>query len=167
MSRSWSTFLMIAFLIGGTAPPVRNETPSPAILPQHIAAARIKRLGDRLPPGAIARLGKRADPGHFTTVTWSPDGKMLASAGFVNAIRRLIGHLSHVQSLAWSPDGKLLASGSDDETIRLWNPGTGKETRRLSCAERDVSVVAWSPDGTMLASASRGKFIYLWDARTG
>src|SRR5438067_10898143 len=120
MSRSWSTFLMIAFLIGGTAPPVRNETPSPAILPQHIAAARIKRLGDRLPPGAIARLGKRADPGHFTTVTWSPDGKMLASAGFVNAIRvwdvttgREIRQFadSEDHAFAWSPDSKTLASG--------------------------------------------------------
>jgi Tol biopolymer transport system component len=184
MSRSWSTFLMIAFLIGGAAPRVRCEAPSPAILPQRVAAARIKRLGDGLPPGAIARLGKRADPGYFMTVIWSPHGKMLASAGFLNPIRvwdvatgketrRFAG--CEDQVFAWSPDGKTLASGwsTKGTAIHLWDVMTGKEVRRL--VDHDAKwqnyyfdSIAWSPDGTTLASSSFvEKSVRLWDVATG
>ena len=36
-----------------------------------------------------------------------------------------------VRSLAWSPDGKWLASSGDEESVRLWNAATGKQSRRF------------------------------------
>lgn len=36
-------------------------------------------------------------------------------------------HPASVLSVAWSPDGTTLASASDDGTLRLWDPTTGKE----------------------------------------
>lgn len=38
----------------------------------------------------------------------------------------LDGHTDYVRCCAYSPDGDILASGSDDYTVRLWNPRTGE-----------------------------------------
>jgi WD40 repeat protein len=40
-------------------------------------------------------------------------------------LQTLEGHSDWVRSVAFSPDGQLLASGSDDKTIKLWDPTTG------------------------------------------
>jgi len=67
-------------------------------------------------------------------VCFSPDGKQLATASYEliklysfkegNAIlaHTLEGHTGWVRSLSFSPDCKLLCSGSDDESIKFWNP---------------------------------------------
>jgi WD40 repeat protein len=38
----------------------------------------------------------------------------------------LQGHTSGVTSVAYSPDGSHIVSGSEDNTIRVWNPTTGQ-----------------------------------------
>jgi hypothetical protein len=48
---------------------------------------------------------------------------------------RLEGHSGAVTALCVLPDGTL-ASGSDDDTIRLWDPNTGAETARLEGSPR-------------------------------
>lgn len=65
-------------------------------------------------------------------ISFSPDGRILASGGHGRVIRlwdtlageltqQLRGHRGPIHSLAFSPDGRLLASGSDDKTVRVWN----------------------------------------------
>src|SRR2546422_2385083 len=43
----------------------------------------------------------------------------------------LRGHTNWVRTVAFSPDGHTLATGSDDQTIRLWEPDTGYCIRML------------------------------------
>ncbi len=72
--------------------------------------------------------------GGVLSVTYSPDGKKLASGSADGTVRiwdvgrgecerTLTGHTSYVYSVTYSPDGKKLASGSYDGTVRIWeNP---------------------------------------------
>ena len=47
--------------------------------------------------------------------------------------------------------------GSDDETIRLWDVGTGKNEMTLVGHTEWVQSIAFSPDGKTLASGGAGK----------
>jgi len=50
-------------------------------------------------------------------------------------VRRLTGHTDAVAAIAFAPDGSMFATGSEDGTVCLWNPQTGKELRRLKVAD--------------------------------
>ncbi|WP_013322705.1 hypothetical protein [Gloeothece verrucosa] len=113
-----------------------------------------------------------------TSVSFSPDGKILASGSWDKTIklwdvqtgqeiRTLSGHNDSVYSVSFSGDGKILASGSRDKTIKLWDVQTGKEISTLSGHNDSVYSVSFSPDGKILASGSGDKTIKLWDVQTG
>ncbi|MDZ7994244.1 MAG: hypothetical protein RMX69_18720, partial [Nostoc sp. EspVER01] len=111
-------------------------------------------------------------------VSFSPDGKVLASASSDNTVKlwdtstwkeiqTLTGHTNSVNGVSFSPDGKVLASASSDKTVKLWDISTGKEIQTLSGHINSVSGVNFSPDGKLLASASSDTTVKLWDISTG
>jgi ankyrin repeat protein/WD40 repeat protein len=74
------------------------------------------------------------------------------------------GHKRDVNCVTFSADGKTLASGSLDQTIRLWEPSTGKPLARLGGHANGVDCLAFSPDGRYLASREcLSNACFLWD----
>ncbi|MEK0180975.1 MAG: hypothetical protein EAZ78_11650 [Oscillatoriales cyanobacterium] len=109
-----------------------------------------------------------------TQVSFSPDGKTLASASFDKTIRlwrlddvplkTLEGHQNRVLSVTFSPDGQRLASASMDKTIKLWSR-TGVLLETLEGHTQRVSSLSFSPDGLLLASGSHDKTVKIWSLK--
>ena len=74
----------------------------------------------------------------------------------------LTGNSEAISSLAISPDNSTLISGSRDNTIKIWNSGTGELIRTLTGHSDSVLSVAISPDGKTLVSGSDDKTIKIW-----
>ena len=75
---------------------------------------------------------------------------------------------AHVFHLAWNPRRpNLLAAGVEDNTIRIWDVDTGRQTVTLEGDSYNGLVVAFHPGGDLLASRGWNGMLRLWDIRTG
>ena len=82
-------------------------------------------------------------------------------------LRTLEGHAAGVRSVTLSGDGRILVSGSDENTIKVWDLGTGHVLRTLEGHAGGLSSVALSGDGRTLVSGSLDTTIKIWDLGTG
>jgi WD40 repeat protein len=95
------------------------------------------------------------------------DGTPLRGLGDAGQLLNLEGHQHAVVALAYSPDGARIASASWDETARVWDARTGRETATFRGHSAAVTGVAWTRDGRHVASASRDGTVRVWDQATG
>ncbi|MBD1927488.1 pentapeptide repeat-containing protein [Trichocoleus sp. FACHB-90] len=116
--------------------------------------------------------------GSILSVAFSPDGKLLATAGDGGEIRlwqvaemtpimTFKRHIRWVLSIAFSPDGTTLASSSDDRSVKLWDVRDGNCLKTFQGSTSWVYSIAYSPDGRILAGVSDDRTVKLWDVQTG
>jgi WD40 repeat protein len=120
----------------------------------------------------------RGHSGQVTSISYSPDGQLLASASSDWTVRvwnapegrlrhTLRGHSGPVLSVACSPDGQLLASGSSGSVVRLWDVQNGSSVGAFEGHSSSVRSVAWKPDGQLLASAGDDRMVHIWRMAEG
>ncbi len=114
-------------------------------------------------------------------LTFSPDGKILATGGktirlWNMATRSQVGEMgltaadTFVNCLAFSPDGAMLAAGLTDSTLSLLDVAIGhvqttlEETDHTRYVGRSgITAVAFSPDGKTLVTGSASNWVRIWD----
>ncbi|MEG4027206.1 MULTISPECIES: AAA-like domain-containing protein [unclassified Microcoleus] len=105
------------------------------------------------------------------SVTFSPDGAMLATASAGGTARiwskdgtplSTLKHTSGVTNISFSPDSQMLLSASTDKMLRLWNID-GTLLKTLKGNKDAVWSATFSPDGKVIASASADGTVMLWN----
>jgi WD40 repeat protein len=93
--------------------------------------------------------------------------------------RAALGGSGDVSSVAFLAGGTTLVAGHEDRTARFWDPGTGRESRRLFAGSRGGRaestfrqlgggvVLALTADGKTLVSACQDQTTLVWDTASG
>jgi WD40 repeat protein len=126
----------------------------------------------------------REDPGfRFSTVRFSPDGRLLATARVptervdptVAAATiwdwkegRVVGRISAwAEGLDFDPSGAHLATAGVLGLAEIWDVESGRKVVTLAGHTGAVNDVAFGPDGSMIATASTDGTVRLWNPESG
>jgi WD40 repeat protein len=157
--------LMAAMRAGQT---LQNLVPEGASRQNDPATAALGEILDQI----RERNQFHGHAGAVTSVSFSPDGKYIATASRDKTARlwdlqgkpvaEFKGHDMAVWGVSFSPDGKYLATASADGKARLWDL-SGKLLREFKGHKVSVGSVSFSPDSQRIATASADGTAKLWD----
>jgi WD40 repeat protein len=174
-------------LVIGTIDLDPSDKAMQGVLPHH----RRVNLGDgngddRFVWRRVQRRSLKGDLRGVQDASFSPDGKMLATAhahSFSPSEVKLWDWASgaqlanipsgerRIETLAFSPDGKSLYGIGDARGaasgIVVWDVAARRETRLVGGSVRSMQAIATSHDGQTLASSGADEKTYLWDFASG
>jgi WD40 repeat protein len=167
--------------------------PDRSILLALRAVETYRALGGAVPEDAVEALHKAAENSRLLvtlsdpatgSVAFSPDGKLLATAGYVDhdqgrvmlrdartgqRLRTVVAPDDDIEQVRFSPDGsRLLTRGTTAggmAVLQLWDARSGAKLRTLHPAGV-VKSAAFSPDGQRVAAATLAGTLTIYDVRS-
>lgn len=123
---------------------------------------RISRPKFDTPERGTALVNVPRPPASLFTVSFSPNGKLLAGGGPLpfaqiwdleasEARHTLLGHENGIVAVAFSPDSQVLVTASDDLSLKVWDAKSGEVLRTLSSGGQFITSLSFSPDGRAIA----------------
>jgi len=141
---------------------------------------------DDTPPSTVqaydaAHPPRYSRPPVINSIDYSPDGSLLAVAGFHEVllhhangngiVARLIGLAERIQSVRFSPDGRFLAVAGGKPSrvgeIQIWDVATRELKVSVPIGHDTVYGVNWSPDGRWVSFGCPDKTVRAIEATTG
>jgi WD40 repeat protein len=130
-----------------------------------MADGKARNVSDRLPAVVHA-------------LAYSPDGRLLAAAGFADSvwlfdadqgklIRELPAPGVDIRTITFSPDGKRVAAAGRAGLVRIWDATSGQQISDVPVSTRRVFALAYSPDGKLLAAGGHQRIVRLLDSASG
>jgi WD40 repeat protein len=146
----------------GVVPPQGRMIQGIAIAPDGSTLAVVAWKGPVSLVDVLNGSVRRGVEGAWEYVTFAPDGRTLAVAGFDQVAFKDVksgrskGVIATkvIDSLAFSPDGKTLAVGTelgDEEAVKLYDVDTRRLKASFASGTQHVMSLAFSPDGKTLA----------------
>jgi RNA polymerase sigma factor (sigma-70 family) len=142
--------------------------------------AELRRLDGKIAfQEAIIRGGLKLRPRGVLSLSFSPDGKVLAATtsgddstvrvwdtATGKELRPFVGESMQLDAAAFLPDGKTLVSGGWDGVLRTWDVAGRKEVRRFQAQEGAVLSILPLPDGRGVAVGGV-RTVRIWDPARG
>lgn len=94
-------------------------------------------------------------------------GKTLYAWDAVTGKKQWTSRSRGMTCVLFTSDGKRIATGSEDGTVRLWNPECGKLLHEMKRHTKAVRSLVAMPEGAEFASAAEDGVVILWDSQTG
>ncbi|MDB6150326.1 MAG: hypothetical protein JWQ44_1774 [Chthoniobacter sp.] len=173
--------------------PVNGEAEMPVKkppLPEHEIALVRRWISEGASDDTPANAKQHFDSEHppiysrpplVSALDYSPDGQLLAVAGFHEVllhkadgselVARLVGLSERVQSVRFSPDGKQLAVAGGQPArmgeVQIWDVAKRALSVSVPVTFDTVYGVSWSPDGKAVAFGCTDRNVRAIDAATG
>ena len=111
-------------------------------------------------------------------ISFSPDGKMLASCGadkFVKTwempsgkfLKSFEGHTHHVMDVGWKADGKWLASAGADNVVKVWDFEKGEQLRTIAAGSKQLTRLVFIGKTPQFATCSGDTQVKFWNVENG
>jgi WD40 repeat protein len=117
-------------------------------------------------------------PAVIHTLAYSPDGRILAAAGFADSvwlfdaeqgklIRELPAPGVDIRTIVFSPNGTRMAAAGRAGLVRIWDAASGQQISDVQVSSRRIFALAYSPDGKLLAAGGHQRIVRLLDPASG
>jgi WD40 repeat protein/class 3 adenylate cyclase len=112
------------------------------------------------------------------SISWSPDGRRIATGAFDASVRiwdgrtgrlqiELLGHAGVLISVDWNQDGSRLVTSASDGTAKVWDVGEARGRELMSLSGQDTRSGLWavfSPNGSrVIAGDAAITATKIWD----